>query len=358
MKSIRLLTFECKRQTRSLTFIIVLLIFTVFMFSQLIEIVHIPVKTEQDIQALNQCGERDYILIENTELDFISNSVMFLKQRIEDGSIPQNSAQDFDEVFSMFEAGNNFDEVLEAMKHNENVCSWLLSCKDQYQQKVGSVEEVNAAIVSDMGKRGYSPTLCEKYVSYMQVIAGFLMFPLFLLLLTRDYRQSMYEVIYAQPIRSSKYILLRYFGVLIPLVLYLYVFGLVLNLISAGRFTILGYEYQYTVFFPYFITYLFPTLFFFSAFIMLFMLLTKKAVAAFPICVIFYILTATPDVFGLDNDLFRTLNPILRLDMWSGDMETILINRIVYLGVGIVCLAIACMIYSCLRSNLRKGVTI
>lgn len=358
MKCTRLLVFECKRQICSFTFLIVLAVFTVFMFSQLIEIIHIPVKTEQDIQALNQCGERDYIMIDDTEQNFIANTVMFLRQRIEDGSIPQNKASDYDEVFSMFESGSSFNEVFEAMQHNEDVYSWLRSCKEQYQQRMGSVEEVNADMASAMGNRGYSPVLCEKYVSYMQVIVSFLMFPLYLMMLTRDYRHGMYEVIYEQPIHPDRYILLRYFGVLAPLVIYLYVFGLLLNLISAGRFVMLGYEYQYTAFFPYFITYLFPTVFFFSVLVMLLMLLTRRAVAAFPICVLIYLLTATPGIFGLDKDWFRKLSPVLRLDMWSGSQESIWLNRMVYLGIGILCIAVACAVYNRLRTNLRKGVRI
>ena len=56
----------------------VLMAFTVFILSQFKEIAHIPVEDEKDIQVLKQAGERNYIMVDNSEADFISNSVAFL----------------------------------------------------------------------------------------------------------------------------------------------------------------------------------------------------------------------------------------------------------------------------------------
>jgi hypothetical protein len=359
MGNFRLFRFECKKQLSSLTFLIILAIFTVFAVSQLTEVFHMPVKSEQDIHALEKSGERDYIFVENSEDELISLSVKFLEQRIGDASIPQNMAGKFDIVFEMFDSRKyNFDDVLLIMQDNEDIFPWLTACKAQFAQKLGSVQEVNQMILSAFGDTGYSSKLYEKYVTYMQAIAALIIFPIFLFLLIRDYRHGMHEIVYAQPIHSSKYIILRYLGAFIPLMLYLYGLGLILNLISVVRIVSMGYTYQYTVFLPYFLVYLLPTVFFLSSLIMVLMLLFKKVTAAFPLYIIFVILNVTPGVFGSNGDWIREISPIIRLDGITGNMQQIIINRIVYLLLSIIFLVAACKIYKQLKNDLRKGITI
>lgn len=298
-------------------------------------------------------------MVENSEADLVSLSVRFLKQRIDDSSIPQNVASELNIVFEMFESGTyRFDDVLLMMQDNEAVFPWLMACKSQFSHKLGSTQEVNSMMISALGDAGYSPDLYAKYVTYMQIMSVLIIFPLFLFLITRDYRHSMYEIVYSQPMTSSRYIILRYFGALIPLAIYLYAFGLLMNLISAARWIMLGYTYQYTAFFPYFITYLLPTVFFFSSLIMALMLLLKKATAVFPIYIILYLLTVTPRAFGITGNWIWIVDPIIRLDREVGSMEQIIINRIIYIVLGIIFLAVSCGLYKSLSRNLRKRVTI
>ncbi|AEE91074.1 conserved membrane protein of unknown function [Tepidanaerobacter acetatoxydans Re1] len=359
MKSFQLFGFECKTQIRNMTFLIILAIFSVFAVSQLTEIFHMPVKSEQDIQALEQSGDRDYIFVKNSEADLASNAVQFLKERIEDGSIPQNLAPQFDKVFKMLKNGiHSFDDVLSEMQNNETVSPWLLACKAQFGQRFGSVQEVNQMILSDLGNTGYSPKLYEKYVTYIQIIASLIIFPLFLFLFTRDYRHGMYEIVYMQPINSSKYLILRYLGAFIPLMLYLYGLGVILNLISAARFATMGYTYEYTLFLPYFMTYIFPTIFFLSSLLTVLILLIKKVTAVFPLYIIFVILNVTPNVFGPNGGWIKAISPIIRLDEVTGTIQATMVNRIIYLVLSMAFLAVACKIYKRLKTDLRKGITI
>ena len=359
MKSLRLLGFECKTQLHSVTFLIILAVFTVFAVSQLKEVFHMPVKSEQDIQSLNKSGERDYIFLKNTDDEIRALSARFLKQRIEDGSIPQNIAAEFDIVFQALESGtHSVDDILSEMQGNETVSPWLLACKAQFGQRFGSVQEVNQIMLSEFGNTGYSPKLYEKYATYIQIIASLIIFPLFLFLFTRDYRHGMYEIVYSQPINSSKYLILRYFGAFIPLMLYLYGLGFILNLISAARFAAMGYAYEYTLFLPYFITYIFPTVFFFSALLKVLMLLIKKVTAVFPLYIIFVILNVTPNVFGSNGARIKAIRPIIRLDGAAGMMQDTIINRIVYLVLSAAFLVLSCMIYKRMKADLRKEITI
>ncbi len=359
MNNLRLLGFECRKQFCTMTFLIILAIFAAFAVSQLSEIFFMPVKSEQDIQALEKIGARDYIYVENSEEEIISSSIIYLKERIEDGSIPQDIVAEFDDVFQMLQSEKySFNDVLSMTKNNEIVSPWLMACKGQFGQILGSVKEANQTMLSSLGNTGYSPKLYEKYVTYIQVIAAMIIFPLFLFLFTRDYRYGMYEIVYAQPFHSNKYIIVRYLGAFIPLMLSLYTLGALLNLISAVRFSVMGYSYQYTMFFPYFMGYIFPTIFFFSSVLMLLLLLFKKITAVFPIYIMFVILNVTPGIFGSRGDWIRAVSPILRLDGVAATMQATVINRMVYLILSIASLAVSCLIYKRLTADLRKGITI
>lgn len=359
MKTLRLLGFECKTQLRSITFLMVVTIFAVFAISQFTEVFHMPVKSEQDIQALDKSGERDYIFLKNTDDEIRTRSAQFLKLRIEDGSIPKDVAVEFTKVFAMLEnSAHSFEDVLFEMKNNETVSPWLLACKAQFGQRSGSVAEVNQMMLSDLGNTGYSPKLYEKYVTYLQIIASLIIFPLFLFLFTRDYRHGMAEIIYSQPMNASNYLIIRYLGAFIPLMLSLYILGFILNLISAARFAAMGYPYEYTWFFPYFITYILPTVFFFSALFMLLMLLIKKATAVFPLYMIIVILNVTPLAFGSNGLWIKAISPIIRLDGTAVIMQNIILNRVIYLAISAAFLILSCEIYKRMKSDLRKGITI
>ncbi len=359
MGSIRLWKFEVKKQLSSITFLIILLVVTVFAISQLTSIFHIPVTSDKDIEALEQSGEHEYIFVDTTETELISQSLDYLNERIADGDIPKDRAYEFEPIIEMLESGtHSLDDVLDSVNDNDFLFPYLSACKSQFTQRLGTVEEVSNTMLSAFGSKGYTTELYQKYVTYMQIISALMIFPLFMFLFTRDYKSGMYEIVYMQPMKEHKYILSRYFGAFIPLVLYLYVFGLLLNLISAIRFIGAGYPYEYTMFLPTFMLYIFPTVFFFSTLITVSMMLIKKAVAVFPLYIAFIILNVTPAMFYLDNSIANTIMPIIRLDEQTGSLEAIILNRIIYLILGGLFLALTCRLYKKMKTDLTKGVAI
>lgn len=366
MSTFRLIRFECGKQLKSLTFLFILALFAVFACSQLSEIFHLPVTNENDIQALSKISSdtSQYVYVTNTDDSEVKAlSLAFLQEQLNENSLSQDVKEEMLTVIQMLQDDSfTFNDIVSATADYKYIPAWLNSCEAQYGQSLTSVEEANQNILSSLGNKGYTPILFKNYVTYMQIILTLLIFPIFLLLLTRDYRHGMYEIIYTQPVSSNKYLLCRYMGALIPTAVYLYLLGVLLNLVSAFRFIEAGFEYQYTPFAPYFFTYIFPALFFFSAFIMVLMLLIKKAVAVLPIYTIYVLFNVTPKVFVLgseDVDWIYIINPVLRLDReLTESMPMILLNRTIYLLLGTVMLIIACWIYGRLRKNMRRVVTI
>ena len=359
MDAIKLIWFESKKQITSFPFIITLVLLTVFSFTQMSEVFHIPVNSESDIQALDRAGERDFIDVSNTDEELKEKTSQYLEQMISAGTISDENAKEFEPVLTMLKDDNyTFDDIYLAMKDNSYIFPWLMASKSQFGNRLGTVDEVNSNIQAELGTKGYSPILMEKYITYVQGISAFLIFPLFLLLLIRDYRSNMYEVVYAQPLSPTKYILNRYLGIFIPFMLYLYLFGLILNLISVFRFIGSGYNVLYTPFISYFVIYLLPTTFFFSSLIMLLMLLIRKVVAAFPIYILYIIFNMTPGVFNDTSSWIRLANPIIRLDGDAITISSLIVNRSFYIVLGVVFLLLSCNVYRQLRTNLKKVISI
>lgn len=359
MNALKLIKFECRAHMKNLTFLILLALLAVFGLTQLREVFHMPVKDESDIQILNQCGERDYLFVPNTDAVLRENSAHFLEKNISNGVIPQDKASLFVPVLDMLrDEQNTYDDVIRFFQKDEYLLSWLMSSKAQFGERLGSVEEVNDNLQDNLGKNGYSPVLFSQYVTYMQIMVAFLIFPIFVFLLLRDYKHSMYELIYAQPLSSSRYLLSRFWGAIVPLSFFLYLFGLFLNIISYWRFIIAGFSVGYTPFITYFVVYLLPTIFFFSSLLTILMLLMKRVVAVFPLYAIYILLNATPAVFNIDSNFIRMLNPVIRLDREPLGTMIVLINRIFYVVLGIFFLIASCHIYEKMRQNFRKVISI
>ncbi|MHA6531315.1 hypothetical protein [Paenibacillus sp. BAC0078] len=357
MKGLRLTAFEVNHQLRSITFIALLCLFTIFVADQMKEVFHYPVHNAKDIEVLQKSGAHEYLFVPASEAELKSATIQYLQDNIDTSSIPAERVNDARHVIGLLQ-NKTFDEVYTAMHEDEWISGWLRAGKNQFSQKIGSIAEVNQNLQRAVGTTGYGPQLYEKYVTYMQICAAMLMFPLFLLLFTRDSRHNMSEMIYSQPISSAKYILSRYLGTLLSLLLYLYGFGMVLNLISTARFAYAGWDMGYTFFFKDFVVYLLPTVVFLSAFIMLLMLLFKKAIAVFPVYIAYVLYNATPGVFEGGSSFGMLFRAIIRLDNQTVSLQEVMLNRCIYLLLSAVMIVAACKLYARMNNSLSKGVTL
>ncbi len=357
MKGLRLTTFEVKHQIQSGTFIVVMFLFAIFIATQMRGVFHYPVNNVHDIEVLESTGTCKYLFVPASEVELKSAIIKYLQKNIDNGNIPVEKAKDIEPVIELLHS-NSFDYVYTAMQEEKWITPWLRDGKSQFGQKIGSIEEINHNLHNAIGTKGYGSQLYEEFVTYMQICATFLLFPIFLLLFTRDSRHSMSEILYAQPISSAKYILCRYLGALIPLLLFFYAFGIVLNLISTARFASAGWHIRYTLFFNDFVVYILPTVVFLSAFIMFLMLLFKKAIAVFPIYIAYVIFNVTPGVFEGGSHFDILSRAIIRLDWQMVNTQDIMLNRGIYLILAAVMIFASCKLYDSMKNNLRKVITI
>ena len=166
MDAIKLIWFESKKQITSFPFIITLVLLTVFSFTQMSEVFHIPVNSESDIQALDRAGERDFIDVSNTDEELKEKTSQYLEQMISAGTISDENAKEFEPVLTMLKDDNyTFDDIYLAMKDNSYIFPWLMASKSQFGNRLGTVDEVNSNIQAELGTKGYSPILMEKYIT-------------------------------------------------------------------------------------------------------------------------------------------------------------------------------------------------
>lgn len=357
---LKLVKFECQKQIKSFAFVIVLAIFTVFAFSQFREIFHLPVENEEDIKILDEVGVRDYIFVPATDIELKERTAEYLERMFLDGSISEEKIEDFYPVIEMLKDETyTFAEICAIMQDNEFVYSWLVTGKEQFSRRFGNVEEVKKNIQEGMGEKGYCPEFIKKYVTYMQLIASLLIFPLFLMLILSDYQSGIYEIVYSQPLSSTKHFISRFLSMFLPLVTYLYLLGGMFNFISGFRFR-KEKNFSYTPLAFSFCIYVLPTVFFLCTFIMILMLLVRKAVAVFPIYIFYVIFIATPKAFGTLNEFFVGMNPIIRLDgyMPIPPIGVIIFNRFFYIAVGLLLLALSCRVYEKIRQDLKRVISL
>lgn len=356
MKGMKLLIFEVKHQTRTKTFIVVLLLFALFIATQMKGVFHYPVHNIKDIEALESNGIHEYLFMPTSEKELTSNTIKYLQKNLENGHIPAEKKEVFQGVIEKLKR-SSFSQVYISSK-DEWVVQWLDASNQQFHQRIGSIEEINSKLRSAVESTEYSSQLYKDYVTYMQIAATFLIYPIFLLLITRDWRHNMYEIIQVQPITSTKYILYRYLGTLIPLLFFFYTLGILLNLISTFRFESAGWKVTYTFFLRDFLVFILPTVVFLSALLMFLMFLFKKAIVVTPIYIAYVILNVTPGAFEGGGHLGLLSRVIIRLDGQSLSFQDIMMNRAIYLFLSFVFIFLSFKLFGAMKNDLRKAVTI
>lgn len=360
MQSLRLTIFELRKQITSFSFIIITAIFVIFSVMQMEEIFHYPVKNDQDILALKERGGdvKDYLYVNSSPEEISTKSINYLNKIIKENQIEQSDQEVFISLIEKMEKENlTLDQAYNILsKENSDLCPWLDACKKQFGQKVGNADEINNNIKNVLIDEGYGSIFSEKYVTYIQLISAFLILPLFLIVFVRDSRCNINEIIYVQPISFAKYILCKYSACLISILVMLYVLGQSMNLYLIHKFKMIGWQANYNVFSSYYIIYIVPTILFLSSLIMFLVLLLKKAIAVFPLYIIYIVFNATQGVFlghGSSNEIYKC---IIRLMSENPSNNFIMLNRILYIVLSLVLSGCSCMLYKNSRKNSRRSI--
>lgn len=360
MQSLQLTIFELKKQITSLSFLIITVIFIVFSIMQMGEIFHYPVNSNQDITALNKRGGdvKEYLYVDSSADEIRTSSINYLNKVIEENQIEESDADILKDLTERMEKENltldQADNIL-SNEHSE-LSPWIKACKNQFSKKVGNVDEVNKNIKNIIDAKGFNSIFSEKYVTYIQLISTFLILPLFLILLTKDSKSDINEIIYVQPISSTKYILCKYVSCLISILVMLYIIGESMNLYVTYKFKAIGWKADYSGFFSCYSIYIVPTILFLSSLIMLLVLLLKKSVAVLPIYILYVVFNATQSVFLGHSSSNQIYKCIIRLMSETPSNDFIILNRVIYIILSLLLIGFSCILYKNSRRNSRRAI--
>ncbi|MBN1068238.1 hypothetical protein DVW02_09655 [Clostridium botulinum] len=360
MQSLKLTLFEIKKQITSISFIIITSIFIIFAITQMGGIFHYPVRNNQDITYLKEHGENDYLHVNASLEELRTNTIDHLNRTISQDQMKKEDANVIKNLITKMEQENlSFDQAYKILsKENPDLISWLDACKAQFGHKVGTIDEINQNMKITLDGKGYSTIFFEKYVTYMQLICAILILPLFVLLFTKDVRHNMNEIISIQPISAIRYILCRYIGCLLPVLLIVYILGLAMNFYIIHRFQTAGWQINYEFFFKDYMTFIVPTILFLSSLIMFLVLFLKKSIAVFPLYIFYVIFNATQGAFLGRNQANSLYKCVIRLDNIIPYNNFILLNRGLYLVLSVILIIISCILYKYSRNNPRRAVTL
>lgn len=360
MQSLRLTLFEIKKQITSISFIAITSIFVAFAIIQMGEIFHYPVMNNQDIIYLKEHGEGDYLYVNTSTEELKDNTIDYLNKIISQDQMRKEDESIIKNLITKIEQENlSFDQAYEILsRENSDLLSWLDACKTQFGYKVGTIDEINQNMKINLNGQGYNTVFFEKYVTYMQLTCAMCILPLFILLFTKDVRYNMNEIISVQPITAIRYILCKYFGCLLAVLLILYTLGIVMNSYIINRFQSAGWQINYEFFFKDYIIFIVPTILFLSALIMFLVLFLKKAIAVFPLYILYIIFNATQSAFVGQNHENSLYKCVIRLDNMIPYNNFILLNRGLYLILSVILIIISCRLYKHSRSNPRRAITI
>ncbi len=362
MQILQLTLFQIRKQITSLSFIAITAIFVIFAVTQMGEIFHYPVKNNADIVSLKERGGdvKEYLYIKASPEELKINTIDYLNKIISQNQMEEEDANVFKNlIYRMDNENLSFDKAYKIIaKENPELLPWLDACRNQFQQKLGNVDEINNNIKLILDEKGYNIIVSQKYVTYIQLISAFLILPLFLILFTNDSRSNINEIIYVHPIESTRYILCKYFSCLIPILLILYILGETMNFYVAYKFKTYGWQADYSGFSSYYMTFIVPTILFLSSLIMFLLLLLKKAIAVFPLYILYVIFNATQGAFSGHSTSNAIYKCIIRLTSEDPYNNFTPLNRALYLVLSVFLIGFSCMLYKNSRKNSRRSITL
>lgn len=336
---IKFLIFNIKKKWKRLPLIFLLVIFVLFIFTQVVAIFHYPVKNDMDLQKLEEYGEIDYLYKKKTDTEIKKQ----LKQNIEktindihDKKVKSDSLKELLKDFDHY----NLNELIEKSKKDNVLYAYVINNIQEIKMEYKSFSNINKDLLLNTNMKGYQIEFQNNYITYIQAIFGFLLIAFIIIIFEEDDRYNIRE---SMKITSGKY--LKFFitqlcTILIPIIFLTYILGLGLNIYSYINFYFSGYEIEYLPISAKYFLYFIPTLFCFTSVLILIVSKRKNYISIIPLYLIWIIFNITPRATKLPN-IFRSLIVLNRLDTNLFDENNIVIRQLLIVAISIILLIIA-----------------
>ena len=314
----------------------IFILYTLFILAQLQEIKYYPLKEKNDIYELANLGETSYILKDfSPEVlkEIVKDNI---DKQINDSNTTLNNRKILETIKEQLE-NKGLDELKKEYEGTEIyiwIDSFIANAKNQFK----SVDEINETVMAENYNYGYQIELQKKYLTYSQAIWAFLIIAYTYFFIKDNNGKEIIETKRIGINNGFKYYLYDITVMMIPCVLYVYLFGLVLNLYSFFRFKNAGYDILYKFTINRFVTSFVPTIMMCIAILMfIYRVFENNYGIAMPLYLVWMIFNVTPTIFSAP----KIINGLIVLERLDGLDTFSLSHRIIILVTAIVLLIIS-----------------
>ena len=306
IKSIRC---RCKH----IVIILFFLIYSGFILAQMGVVRFIPVKSEMDIKHLEQEGEDEYLYKELSDKEVATAFCEEINAVIKQENIYEKWNVVGQQALEKIESGSSVEAVLKEYESSTEY-EWLKSRYDLAKKEYAKPEEINKRIMEENNNFGYQIDVQNNYLTYSQAILGFLLIAYVYFFMVDNQKEDIIETRKIVGSDRFKYYIYDLLVMIIPIIVYTYLFGVILNIYSYVRFKVDGFPIKYFVTTEKYGTVFLPTIIAYIAVLVLLISIFKENFGVtVPIYLAWVIMNLTPNVFK-NHKLLSKITVVNRLD--------------------------------------------
>ena len=290
MRTVKILLNNVKLRYKPPQIIALLIVSVLFVLTQILAVFKFPVEREDDIAFLEAQGERQYLYGETAQEERQMLAAAYLRDIVARENV---DAKKLNPVIDLIEKAG-LANAMEQYKNNDYVSPWLHMAFNSAKQKLLSPAEINENILLQTSGYGYQQDFQNRYITYSSAVLGFLLIALaYSFIKVDDHIHS--RDLYSHLLGSrTRYFRLQFLTVTLPILLFFYLIGFGINLLSFLRFHHAGLPIIYLPFAIKFITFFVPNIMIFASVSAAIMIALEKSSQLVPVYLLWCVMNITP----------------------------------------------------------------
>ncbi len=336
---IEFLFFNIKKKWRRIPLIILLAILMVFIFTQIGEIFHYPVKSDVDIHKLEEYGETSYLYIKKTDAEIKKQLKHNIEKTIKDDTAGDDILGGLKSLLKDLDY-YDLDELIEKSKKDNVSYAYLKNNIQEIKMEYKSYNVINNDLLENTKNKGYQIEFQKNYITYIQAIIAFLLIVFIIIIFEEDDRYNIRESMKITSSKHLKFFITELCTVLIPIIIFTYILGVCLNLYSYFKFYFEGYNIEYLPLTTKYCLYFIPTLICFTSVLIFIISKAKNFISIIPLYLVWIIFNITPRATKLPK-IFESLIVLHRLDTNILNESNIIIRQVLIVVISIIILVLS-----------------
>lgn len=330
------LIFSIRKKWKNSALLFIFLGIVIFLASQLTSVLYYPVRNTQDILNLEKVGEGEKIYIDKSVTQKKLELIQLIEKEIKKEDVSEDNKKNFLEFITDLE-NNNIEHT--ARKYNKDetkqIYAFIMQNLNSINKEYNNPEEINKALNIISNNHGYQIKLQNMYITYLQAILGFTLVPIVLFMVQQEKKQSIKESLVISAYSNKKHFVNLLLTIIIPIIIFGFVVGEMINIFSYLKFILNGYNISYTSLLPKYVLFCVPSILCFSSVLIFLMYSFNSYISLIPLYLMWIIFNITPNATDIPKFIQNTL-VFCRLD--SLNINPV-VTQIVVLRQLLICIA-------------------